>query len=283
MDTTHAPGAPVGMVMNPTAQWIFTVLHFAVAIAVTVWLWRRWDRGETRIALLILLGGGFTIVAEPFFDRMGYIWHATVNQWTFVSMFGHSVPLWMFPVYYWFIGGQTLYVLNRLRAGATVRDMWRLYAVFCVMDTVLELPILYVGGVYTYFGNQPFWDAQWFPLPGWYIFANGELPFTAAAVVLLLSSLGDRRYAYSIPIAIPLVTFAVYAAIAWPIWAALNDEGSTLVTHLAGAATILLALYTRQILAVACVRTVAGGGAQTFWEATSPHRKRSGAAELATS
>lgn len=159
----HAPGAPTTMVMNPTAQWVFTLLHFAVAIGLTAWVWRRWDRGEARIALLVLLGGGLSIIAEPFFDRLGFIWHATVNQWTFVSLFGHSVPVWMFPVYFWFIGGQTVYILHRLRAGASVRDMWWLYAVFCVMDAVLELPILYVGGVYTYFGNQPFWEADWFP------------------------------------------------------------------------------------------------------------------------
>lgn len=74
---------------------------------------------------------------------------------------GHSVPLWMFPVYFWFIGGQTVYIVHRLHAGASVRDMWRLYAVFCAMDAALELPILYA-----YFGSQPFWDADWFPLPG---------------------------------------------------------------------------------------------------------------------
>ena len=236
-----------------------------MAIALTVWVWRRWDRNEARIALLVLLGGGLAIFAEPFFDRQGFIWHATVNQWTFVTMFGHSVPVWMLPVYYWFIGGQTVFILHRLRAGATVRDMWRLYALFCVMDAVLELPILYVGGVYTYFGHQPFWNADWFPLPGWYIFANGELPFAAAAGVLLLSSLNDRRYAYSIPIVIPMCTFAVYAAIAWPVWAALNGDASTPVSYLAGTGTILLALYTRQVLASACVHTVAAGGAQTFW------------------
>ncbi|BBZ78621.1 hypothetical protein MANY_39580 [Mycolicibacterium anyangense] len=261
----HAPGAPTTMVMNPTAQWVFTLLHFAVAIGLTAWVWRRWDRGEARIALLVLLGGGLSIIAEPFFDRLGFIWHATVNQWTFVSLFGHSVPVWMFPVYFWFIGGQTVYILHRLRAGASVRDMWWLYAVFCVMDAVLELPILYVGGVYTYFGNQPFWEADWFPLPGWYIFANGELPFAAAAVVLLLSSLGDRRYAYAIPIAKPMATFAVYAAIAWPVWAALDADASTFVSYAAGLATIALVLFTRQVLATACVRTVAGGGAETFW------------------
>jgi hypothetical protein len=252
-----APGAPVGMVMDGTAQWVFTILHFAIAIGVTAWVLRRWERDEARIALLILVGGGLSILAEPFFDRQGMIWHAEVGQWTAITMFGHSVPLWMAPVYYWFIGGQTIYVLRRLQAGATARQLWKLYVVFCVMDTLLELPILYAGGVYTYFGDQPLWDADVFPLPGWYIFTNGLLPLTGAAAVLLLQSLGDRRYLLLIPAAIPMSIFAVYAASAWPIWAALNADASTAVAYLAAAATIALALLSRQVLTVASVRVAA--------------------------
>lgn len=252
--------------MNANAQWVFTVMHFVIAIGVTVWLWRRWSRGDAVIASLILVGGGLSILAEPFFDRQGFIWHAEVDQWTFVEMFGHSVPLWMLPVYYWFIGGQTIYVLNRLRAGATLGEMWKLYVFFCVMDALLEMPILYAGGVYTYFGDQPFWDAEYFPLPAWYILLNGELPMAAAAGVLMLSSLKDRLYMWVIPIAIPMFIFAVYASFAWPTWAALNaGDVSEPVKYLAGAATILLALLVRQVLAHASVRAVANGAAETFW------------------
>jgi hypothetical protein len=231
-------------------------MHFAIAGAVTVWLLRREERGNAVLALLVLAGGGLSIFAEPFFDRMGYIWHAEQGQWTFVQMFGHSVPLWMLPVYYWFIGGQTLYVLHRLRNGATVRDMWKLYAVFCVADALLELPILYAGGVYEYFGHQPFWNADWFPLPGWYIVANGLLPVTAAACVLLLSGLGDRRYLWTLPVAIPLSIFAVYASFAWPVWAALSAGSSEPVTSLAGLAMIALALFVLSVLIAASVRGV---------------------------
>ena len=261
----HAPGAPVQMVMSSTAQWVFTVLHVVIAVGVTAWLWRRWERDDARVALLILIGGGLSVLAEPFFDRLGFIWHAHVGQWTLVTMFGHSVPLWMLPVYYWFVGGQTIYVLQRLRRGATVSDMWRLYAFFCVMDAVLELPILYAGGVYEYFGQQPFFNADWFPLPGWYMLLNGVLPMAAAAGVLLLGSLKDRRYMYTIPLVIPMCIFAVYASFAWPVWAALNANVSQAVTYLAGTATILLALFVRQLLAVASVRVSSGQTGTALW------------------
>ena len=273
-----APGAPIHMVMSSGGQWLFTVLHFTIAVAVTVWLWRRWERQEARIAVLILIGGGLSVLAEAFFDRLGFIWHAEVGQWTLLKMFGHSVPLWMLPVYYWFIGGQTVYVLQRLRRGATARDMWKLYAVFCAMDAVLELPILYAGGVYTYFGHQPFWSADAFPLPGWYIVLNGILPMAAAAAVLMLGSLRDRRYAYAIPVAIPMSIFAVYTSVAWPVWAALNAHTSTAVTYAAGTVTIVLALFGRHLIAAASVRAAAGDAARTFWSSRPRPAEAAGAA-----
>ena len=35
----HAPGAPTTMVIDPTAQWVFPLLHYAVLIADTVRVW----------------------------------------------------------------------------------------------------------------------------------------------------------------------------------------------------------------------------------------------------
>ena len=260
-----APGAPADMVMNSTAQWIFTLLHFAVAIGATVWIWRRWERADVRTALLILVGGGLSIVAEPFFDRLGFIWHAKVGQWTAITMFGHSVPLWMLPVYYWFIGGQTIYLLKRMRSGATLGQMLKLSALFSFMDAVLELPILYAGGVYTYFGQQPFYDPTWFPLPAWYIAANGVLPITACAAVVLVSSLGDRRAQWLIPVVIPMSVFAVYASFAWPIWAALNADVSMAVSYLAGTATVVMAVFVQVLLTAVCVRAFRRGTTEAFW------------------
>ncbi|HVS42466.1 MAG TPA: hypothetical protein VMU20_09365 [Candidatus Dormibacteraeota bacterium] len=243
-----APGAPVHMVMSSAAQWLFTVVHFAVAVGVTVWVLRHWRGAQARLALLVLIGGGLSVLGEPFFDRLGFIWHAAVGQWTLLVMYGHHIPLWMLPVYYWFIGGQTLLVVQRVRSGAGARDLWRLYALFCAMDFFLELPILYIGGVYTYFGNQPFWSSHWLPLPLWYAPLNGLLPLAAAGAAVLLLSLRGRAHVWSIPVAIPMAIFAVYAATAWPIWAALNSGAGSVVTDICGALAIALGVYTAHLL-----------------------------------
>jgi hypothetical protein len=264
-----APGAPVHMVVDATDQWLFTVLHFAVAAAVTVWLWRRQDRSTRTITFLVLLGGGLALVAEPFFDRMGFIWQAQVGQWTVLKMFGHSEPLWMLPVYYWYVGGQTLYILGRLRAGISVGEIWKLYAVFCVLDAALELPVLYIGGVYTYFGHQPFWNSSWLPLPVWYVFVNAVLPFAGATAVLVLSALRDRRFLCAVPVVIPLATFATFTAVAWPVWAALNADVSWGASYVAGTATVALTLLVCAILAEVSVRIARRESASFFWSAAA--------------
>jgi len=244
----YAP--PTGMIVNPTAQWVITSIQFIAAAIVTLWVISR-NEGDLRVRWLVLLGGGMSVLFEPLGDRLGFIWHARVGQWTLLHMYGHFVPIWMLPAYYWFCGGQTLFAFLRIRRGATARDLWRLYWIFLGMDAVLELPLLYVSDIYTYFGNQPFWWPPYFPLPGWYFFLNALLPLAAARAVAYLLSLNRPAYVWLIPVIIPMSLFATYGATAWPVWAALNSDVSRSVMNACGALTIALGLFLAALLSQA--------------------------------
>jgi hypothetical protein len=65
---------------------------------------------------------------------------------------------------------------------------------------------------------------------------------------VLLLSLRGRGHVWSIPVAIPMAIFAVYAATAWPIWAALNSGAGSVVTDICGALAIALGVYTAHLL-----------------------------------
>jgi hypothetical protein len=238
---------PAGMIVNPTAQWVITSIQFIAAAIVTVWVIHR-SAGDLRVRLLVLLGGGMSVLFEPLGDRLGFIWHASVGQWTLLHMYGHFVPIWMLAAYYWYCGGQTLYAVLQIRRGATSGELWRLYWIFFGMDAVLELPLLYVSDIYTYFGNQPFWWPPYFPLPGWYFFLNALLPLAAARAVTYLLDLDRPRYLWLIPVIIPMSLFATYGATAWPVWAALNSDVSPPVMTASGTLTIALGLFVAALL-----------------------------------
>ena len=176
------------------------------------------------------------------------IWHASVGQWTILHHYGHFVPVWMLATYYWFCGGQTLYVIQRFRNGASAGELWKLYWIFVVMDALLEIPVLWFTDVYTYFGNQPFWWPPYLPLPAWYLVLNGLLPLAAGRAALYMLDFGKPVYLWLIPLVIPMSLFAVYAATAWPVWAALNSDASSVTSYLAGALTVALGLLCAHLL-----------------------------------
>jgi hypothetical protein len=236
------------MVVNPTAQVIITAIQFAAAAAITIWVFYGRDKQDVLLRLLVLLGGGLSVLFEPLGDRMGFIWHASIGQWTLFTMYGHSVPVWMLGAYYWYCGGQTLFVVQRIRRGASSQELWRLYWIFLAMDAVLELPLLYVTDIYTYFGHQPFWWPPYFPLPGWYFVLNALLPLAAGRAVTYLLSLQKPLYLWLVPIIIPMSLFATYGATAWPIWAALNSNADMTTIYLCGSATIALGLVVANLL-----------------------------------
>jgi hypothetical protein len=245
---------PIQMIVDPTAQWLITAIQFLAAIIVTVWVTRGQRGRELTLRVLVLVGGGLSVFFEPFGDRLGMIWHARLGQWTLLNMFGHSVPIWMLATYYWYVGGQTLFVIQRIRGGASAGQIWRLYWVFLAMDAVLELPVLWVTNIYTYFGNQPFWWPPYLPLPGWYLVLNALLPLAAARAVVFLMSFGKTGYLWLIPAAIPMSLFAIYAATAWPVWAALNSNVGLVGSYAGGIATIALGLLAAHLLSAAPAR-----------------------------
>lgn len=236
------------MIVNPTAQWIITGIQFLAAITVTVWVTRGQRGRELQMRVLVLIGGGLSVFFEPFGDRLGMIWHASIGQWTLLHMYGHYVPVWMLATYYWYVGAQTLFVIRRIRGGAPSAELWRLYWIFIAMDAVLELPTLWVTDVYTYFGNQPFWWPPYVPLPAWYLVLNGLLPLAAARAVTYLLSFNRDGYLWFIPVAIPMSLFAVYGATAWPVWAALNSDVGTTGSYGGGVATIALGVFAAHLL-----------------------------------
>ena len=242
----YAP--PTGMIVNPSAQWIITAVQFTAAVIVTFWVTRGQSGDELKMRALVLIGGGLSVLFEPLGDRFGMIWHASQGQWTLLHQYGHFVPIWMLGTYYWYVGGQTLFVVQRIRGGASSADIWRLYWIFLAMAAVLELPMLWVTDIYTYFGNQPFWWPPYLPLPAWYLVLNALLPLAAARAVVYLLGFGKSGYLWLIPAAIPMSLFAIYGATAWPVWAALNSDQGRIVTTLCGALTVALGILSAHLL-----------------------------------
>ena len=231
-------------------------LVLVVAIVSTAYLLRGLRGWDLRFHLLVLLGSALCIFFEPALASVGGFWYATVGQnLGLIQLWGVTVGAHMLVLYYVFLGVTTLFIVRYVRRGATGRDLFRLYGVIVVLAIVLELPILFLTDIYTYYGaNQPFFDSDWFPLPLWYPVLNGTLPFCMATLAMLVGSSGRPWHLYLIPVLMPAYLFGIYFAMGWPALTVINTDVSQGVAYLGGLGTMALSVLMMHFQSIALPR-----------------------------
>jgi hypothetical protein len=245
------PLPPIGMVADPFWHALVTYSNFAFAIVATVWALIYWKKKKTTLPLLMLLGGAISTLLEPFADTVSLLWHARYGQWIVFETFGRPIPLWMLLMYYWFIGGLSVYTLNRIDKGLTVRGFWRLYVIYVIGEGLCEFGMLFTG-IYTYYGAQPFCWPPVMPLPLWFPIVNGLLPFTAALMINKTLPFLKGWKMIGVVAMVPMSSFITWSSVAWPIWNALNTNHGLMLTYPAGIATILLSLFCAHLMSLFC-------------------------------
>ncbi len=228
---------PTGLETNALGQTIFTIgvtIPWVVAIVLAI---RYWRREGTPIALLFLVGGTICILFEPIVDVLGMVLFPRENQWIGIETFGRPIPIFMYPVYSWFVGGQAFLVWYLLRRGMTRGQLWKFWLTVMAVNVVLETPGILMD-VYTYYGAQPFnpWG-----LPLWWPPVNSTMPIVAGyAVYRMTPHLTGWKMLAVIPM-VPMADGAANGAIAWPVWTALNTNLGMVATYPAAVAVFGLA------------------------------------------
>jgi hypothetical protein len=240
------PHAPVHLIVSSGWQWGFGIFHFAVAILVSYLFNRGPARernwAEVRFRMLVLIGGGLgAVFFEGAVDRAGNLWYALPGQWKMIAFFGIHVPLWVAPVYLWFAGGFALFTILQIRKGAGVATFAKIAGALVLADMGFEIPIVRFAKLYVYYGhNQPLFNANWFPLPAWYITTNMFFVLLPALLVMAVMASGRRRIEWTIPFVMIAACYMCYGSVAWPVVAAMQDGLSKLDTTLAALLTMAL-------------------------------------------
>jgi hypothetical protein len=248
--------APTHLAVGRTEELITLVL-FAVGAIAGTWLVLHHTRGrELAYRTLVLAGSAVCIVFEPVIDRTGGIWYADKgHNISLPEMWGIHVGVHMVLAYYVFLGVVTLLVVDQLKQGLDARRIRNLYGAILVLAAVLEMPVLFLTHVYTYYGsNQPFYSSSWLPEPLWYPFVNATLPFAMAAVVMTPMALGRRWHMWLLPVLMPMGLFAMYLAPSWPVLTALNSTGSLAAAYVGAVATVAISLLSVHLLGIGLPR-----------------------------
>jgi hypothetical protein len=208
-----------------------------LALAYCVHLARRERKAYP---LFVFLGAGLSVFYEPINNVLGHCTYPEIGQVTWIETFGRRIPTYIGPVYFFYFSATILWIMGRIRAGVTVRQWWRYYAVGVVVCTCFELiPIHY--GWWKYYGANQGLRILGFPM--WWWFAN---PMCLFAMATLFHFLRERvltdRLSPLLVVLWPMALFATHGSAAIPVFTALNSTSSTTVTTLATLLTIGVAL-----------------------------------------
>jgi hypothetical protein len=232
--------------MSATGQAVFTVgvtIPWVIAVALAI---RSLVKHGSPALGLFLVGGALCTFWEPVVDVLGMCFFPRTNQWVGLEVFGRPIPLFMWPVYSWFVGGQAYLFWRAFQNGISARTIWRAWLAICLVNVVLETPGLLMN-VYTYYGDQPFnpWG-----LPLWWPPVNATMPLVAGFVIYQVwpHLIGWRKLA--VVALLPMADGMANAATALPVWTTLNTQLGKAATYPAAVVTAGLAA-----LVVWCITT----------------------------
>lgn len=239
------PVVPTDMVMP--ADWqLYLVVAFSV-FALISWGYAIWLSVRTReiVPILILLGGGLAVLVEAPVDILGMCYWAENGQWTLYETFGRKIPLITLFAYTTFYGGVVTLTVQQFRGGMSYRRVWKWSLIWMVMEFLWEpVPIYY--GVWTYYGAQPF---RLFDFPLWWPPVNTVGAYAAAFLIYrMLPHLKGVGLLLVVP-AVASGDLMGNAAVAWPMWSALNSKVGYAATVPAGIFTVLLCGFVVHFMA----------------------------------
>jgi len=243
--------APTHLRIPKTAEIVFTIFSFLPIPFTLASAARDLLRRHDPLLLYCLIGGTLSVLFEPIVDILGLCYlkeNGAIGTFTIID---RTIPLYLIPVYTWYVGGLA-YVFYRLfERGITTRMVFGLWALGWAANIFDETPGLLMG-VYTYYGHQPLniWG-----LPLWWIFVNSLMPLIAAALIYKLKPRLNGWKLIAVIALIPMADGIANAAAAWPVWMALNQTDVSYVwTYLAAVVTFGLAGLSTWIVAVVVAR-----------------------------
>jgi len=249
----NLPQPPLDMPMSDALGW-FTVFIFLPMGAALVLAIAHLVQGKGPMLLLCLAGGMIAAGFEPIVDVLGLVYFPDSGRGTAFTFMGRPLPWLIVFVYTWYVGGQAYLAHRQFERGIDQAGVFRLWAIFALVNVVLESPGI-LAGVYTYYGPQPF-NLWGFPL--WWGVVNPLMPITAGALITVARPhLGSGWMLAGVIPLIPIADGVANAATAWPLWIALNGSLGYVATYPAAIATLALVLYALWFVALAVARPVA--------------------------
>jgi hypothetical protein len=223
-------------------------INCVIIIAAAIYALRLCKQSGSPIPILLLVGGAFTNLAEPFVDLGGACWHPIIGQDAIFENMDRPMPLWLLTTYIAYFGMLPMLIYHSFSKGATTRTMWMWFLIPVIVDIVLEEALLSQSDhLYLYYANQPL-RLHTFPI--WWTTSNTIGVFLSGVVMTIFAPLLRGWRLMLVPLCTLLCYVGATGFVAWPSIVVINSEFSNAVTQLGGIASFLIAFLTVHVCAL---------------------------------
>lgn len=238
------PQPPLEMLVDKTAELYITGGLATIAGVALIYSLIQWARTGRPVMLLLFIGGGAMMLFEPMVDTVGACWFPR-NSWVGFEAWGRPLPVWLCIAYFFYFGIASALVWQGLKRGMTRAQIWIAFVSLMVGDLLFESALLTVDP-YTYYGYQPLWLSNGFPL--WWMAVNAGVPMVLGALVYKFDdTFRGWRALTIVPLALS-TSAAVNAVIGWPSWLVINTELPWALTQAGGIATFAFAFAVIHVM-----------------------------------
>lgn len=248
------PEVPIDVALtardNAVATWLIAICS-VLAIIGLLYALHVWKRTGSPLAVLLIVGGAVTNLAEPFVDIGGACWHPVIGQHTIFTLLSRPMPLWLLFAYIAYFGVLMMLLYTSFSRGATTRTMWLWFLIPVIADIVLEESLMgFSDHLYVYYGNQPL---RLHVFPMWWPAPNTMGIYLSGVVMTLFAPLlRGWRAAFAL-VSTPLCYLAATGLVALPSVFVINADYPNWITQLGGIGTYLIAF----LVVHGCTRLIA--------------------------
>lgn len=178
---------PVDMPMPETLERGITYGFMVAAAVLFVVGAVAWQRTKSPTYFLILFGALFCTPNEAMLNVPAKIWHAESENFHLYTSFGRPMGLWVPFAYVVFFGALPCLLVILYRRGIGYGRLWAGIAGFVALNAVVELPLTGDGGMYTYYGYQPFALGDW---------STAQLATNGVGIVLIATLVFKARHLF---------------------------------------------------------------------------------------
>lgn len=230
------PQPPLDVLVDPAVNLNVTIVIGLLAALGFAWALFDWRRTKKPFAVILFAAGGCMMLMEPMVDTVGACWFPK-NSWVGYEAWGRILPVWLCICYLMYFGVGVAVNWKLFQRGLTRGQVWTLFWVTALADTVLEETLMHFGAYY-YYGYQPLilikFPLAWAPV-------NSLITMVSAAVAFHFQDYFARGWRQFMLIPAMVSTSAAVNCMAgWPAWLVINTALPGWMTQAGGLVTCAL-------------------------------------------